>query len=241
MKLSTKILIGLLAATMLFVFFGPIIFTGMVRRQMTKMTVTCGPVKTIRISSVDSDLSDDYRLLCQIHSGDVNEAVLISGWPNAAVVDMDYSQIDSTLIIHGDLSSGSARITVTLADPDLQSLVASGKRTNVYVSGVNLPMLMVNTDDSRLWFRESYVSNMLLKESCSSSADNEDMAALVKIKASSKVDTLFYSVDNENAVQLNDNVAVLIGLPGSKALIDSCSADDDTFSVIISDTDDTEN
>lgn len=236
MKLSTKILIGLVSATLLCVFLGPIIFSGIVRGSMTKMTVACGPIKTVRIASGTSGLPEDYRLLCQIHTGDVNEAVLVAGWPNAAKVDMNYSQTDSTLIISGDLSSGSARVTVTLAEPDLRRLIASGARTSVNISGINVPVLMIDTDDARLRLRGSYVGNMLVKER--SSYPSEAIEPSVLINSTSNVDTLFYSIDYGKAIFSNGHVGAMIGLPGSKAVSAGGASGDDEFVVVIGDKDD---
>lgn len=231
MKLSTKIIIGLIAATMLLAFFGPIIFTNVVCSKMTGQTLSFGPVKTVRVVTDNSDPMNTYWLTCEINSGDVNEARLIAGWPNAAKVRMDYSDADSTLTINCDVTEGSARVAVTLSADDLNSLIAMGLPTHVDIKGINVPMLMVDTEDAQLSFRESHVSNMFVKERVSNAREKE--APSVRIRASSKVDTLFYSVDYARAISINDNVDALIALPGSKVLGDSDSADEDTFTVVI--------
>ncbi len=231
MKLSTKIIIGLAAATVLLSFLLPIVIGAIAKANSEDMVVECGPIKTIRIMSNSSYPRQGSRFMCKcnVTRGETNSAATRIKWPSlGSEIMLDYDAADSTLTVtanKSDLCIG--KLDITLADNELRNIYLQGNESYVSFDGLELPALSVDCDNSDLLIDDCRIATLL-------AAVKHDpfYGGSLKIRHGASVDSLIYTVNSPSAIEINGDVGALIALPGSEKLETAAAGGDDEDDVI---------
>lgn len=210
MKLSTKIIIGLAALTVICSFLFFIVMGKVAEHFNREETYGFGPIRTLRIQSPNRSGFSDSLLKCTISPGDDNTASYTLGWPVTGKAEFTYNPSDSSLTVSGISGKdgmGYIRVNITVGS-ELERLIVDGNTASVYLETYSRSAMVVDADNANVVLNDCRFGSLL------ASAKND--YSRFYIDRSTKIDSLFYSVSDADAISFSsDSIGAMIAMPGS--------------------------